>query len=440
MHYLKSLGYLLLFCVLCGCEEKQELRLATAGKGATFYEIGQSLATSTHELPHLHLRVLQADSLNSYINSRMLLRGEADLAIAHNDTPVEQRDTALAERYQDELRTVLPLYPEVCFIIYPDSLEPGSLRELIVGRRIGVGPRTSGSARFMRILFQNYGIGPEEYTAVYTDFSGDTLGPAIDVSCTLTGFNDPQIRRQLMEKNGRLFSLDDYQLQNLGSSVEGFCMNYPRAHAFTIPRNTYGNLPRKPVLTVAVDAVLLTHRRTDPYLISELVRGIVHNQPALIAQNHLLEHLSLDFDPRFLHFKLHEGTRRFLERDEPSFLERYAEVISVGFTVLILGAGGVTSLRRWNKQRKKDRIDTYYRRLMKLENKVENLQTPAACNELMEHVRDIRREAFDLLIAERLTADESFRIFVTYSNDLIESILRKKHSLGGSHPPPETPA
>jgi len=57
-----------------------------------------------------------------------------------------------------DIRTVAPLYPEVCFIIYPDSLKPKDLRALIIGKRVGVGPMESGTAKFMISLFLHFGI------------------------------------------------------------------------------------------------------------------------------------------------------------------------------------------------------------------------------------------------------------------------------------------
>ena len=39
-------------------------------------------------------------------------------------------------------------------------------------------------------------------------------------------------------------------------------------------------------------------------------------------------------------------------------------------------------------------------------------------------VRELQNEAFQLLVSEKVAADESFRIFVTLSNDIITE-LRK---------------
>jgi hypothetical protein len=40
----------------------------------------------------------------------------------------------------------------------------------------------------------------------------------------------------------------------------------------------------------------------------------------------------------------------------------------------------------------------------------------------VEKVRELQNEAFDMLIREKLAADESFRIFVTLSNDIIAQL------------------
>ncbi len=40
----------------------------------------------------------------------------------------------------------------------------------------------------------------------------------------------------------------------------------------------------------------------------------------------------------------------------------------------------------------------------------------------VENVRELQNRAFDMLIREKLAADESFRIFVTLSNDIIAQL------------------
>jgi len=46
----------------------------------------------------------------------------------------------------------------------------------------------------------------------------------------------------------------------------------------------------------------------------------------------------------------------------------------------------------------------------------------AALQQAAAKLRALQDEAFELLVDEKLAADESFRIFITLSNDVIEQI------------------
>ena len=109
-----------------------------------------------------------------------------------------------------------------------------------------------------------------------------------------------------------------------------------------------------------------------------------------------------------LSFPLHSGARRYIDRNEPSTLERYAETINmlVYVTFLLLTAG--VGFARWHARRKKDRIDHFYSRIMAI--RVRALKEPRL--PLLAELQQLELEAFDALIKEKLAADESFRIFI----------------------------
>ena len=119
---------------------------------------------------------------------------------------------------------------------------------------------------------------------------------------------------------------------------------------------------------------------------------------------------------------VHPGTRQYLDRDEPSFIERYAEVIGVGFTICFSLIGAGLTFRNWNRQRKKDRIDVYYEKMLEIRAMVPRIENTEQVDRVVQEVRDIQEEAFQLLIDEKVSADDSFRIFITLCNDVIREV------------------
>ncbi|MFH1842609.1 MAG: TAXI family TRAP transporter solute-binding subunit [bacterium] len=393
----------------------QKLILSSGNPGGVYYRVSTEIAAYLAEQDIVELEVLSDPALGSLVNRQRLIDGEVDLALLQNDTPTHP-----------DIKAVLPIYPEVLHIIYPDSLAPRDLKELVVGRRVAMGPEDSGTARFTKYLLHGLGIEPDEYTPVYPPFAHNFLCDSIDVSCAVTGLNNPLTLQMVNGGGGKLWSLDDPELAFRGSTIDGFCLHYPQARSFIIPKSTYGLAPSEPILTVAVDAVLVCRADLDAGLIYDMVRGILAGKPFLAQSDHVLNGLTEEFDPQQLNFTLHDGCRQYLERDRPGFFERYAEVFGLGFTIMLALYGAITALARWRRRRKKDRIDVYYEEVLAIKSDLTETSSNAICDEASRRLYALRERAFVQLVNEQLAADESFRIFVTLLNDVLREIASRR--------------
>ena len=430
-HRFLACTFSLLLLTIIGCGRKdQAFRVATAPEGATYYNISRTITDAVEEVHPWNFTYIDRPDLGSITNCRLLQEGEVDFALAQNDTPIHQFYDSTQGSLS--LRTLLPLYPEVLFIIHHNSIEASSLLELVAGRRVSMGEANSGTFRFVRRLFHDFGIDTNAYTTVYTSFAENHLSDSIDISCSLTGYNNPKILKMLTEQQGKIFSLGDFRLVGIGSAVEGFCFNYPHARSFIIPRNAYHVAPSTPILTLAVDAVLLTRDDIEDDIVQRMVETVFMNRQLLANRSPLLTALREDFDEGRLSFPLHNGVRMYMERNRPSFFERYAEVMGVGLSILVILAGLLSTFLKWQRQRKKDRIDVYYARILALGRDVMSATSEVELTELTKQIDTLRHEAFGLLIDEKLVADESFRIFITLTNDTLRSIESRKEAFSES--------
>ena len=82
---------------------------------------------------------------------------------------------------------------------------------------------------------------------------------------------------------------------------------------------------------------------------------------------------------------------------------------------------GFVGLARWRAHRKKDRIDVFYLKLLAVQERIGD-EPPSV---LLEELSGLEREAFSALIAERLAANESFRIFT----DLLSRVRHELNAL-----------
>jgi hypothetical protein len=200
----------------------------------------------------------------------------------------------------------------------------------------------------------------------------------------------------------------------------------PKMHVAVIPALTY-NIPgnEEAIVTVAADTLLVARSSVPVRLIYELTKTLIEQKPRFTAiAPHLFGGINESFDPLELSFPMHAGARFYLNRDEPGLLERYAETINLlVYIVFLLLSAGVAFVR-WRIYRKKDRIDTFYVRALGIQEQAngENIE------ELLVQLKALEQEAFHSLIDEKLSPNESFRIFTDLLLRVRTDVLAKKEN------------
>ncbi|MEO1654751.1 MAG: TAXI family TRAP transporter solute-binding subunit, partial [Bacteroidota bacterium] len=351
--------------------------ISTGTKDSRHYKVGLEIKKLVEEKTTYTVK-LDTNGAGSMSNCQQLIERKVDFALAQNDVPLPN--------FKGDLRTVLPLYPQLFFVIYADSLQPKNLKDLIIGRKIAIGPATGGTAPFTRRFLHLMGIDSTEYEFIYSSYHENTLSDSISISISVTGFNSPRIAEMLTQKNGKIWSLDDPQLSGSGSLVDGLCLQYPYARPFIIPKNTYQHLPQEPALTIALDNVLLAHKSVDDHIVYDQLHTLLNNKELLINDDALYGFIHDNFEKESLQFPLHHGAIDYLNRYKPSFYERYAELVALFITLITLLIGGFSTLWRWNKRRKKERIDNYYLQVIQLENRAK--ESPNT-EELLESLEEL---------------------------------------------------
>ena len=77
------------------------------------------------------------------------------------------------------------------------------------------------------------------------------------------------------------------------------------------------------------------------------------------------------------------------------------------------------------RMRRKNRIDRFYAATIDIRRSIKDLHDPVEHQQAIARVRELQDEAFGLLVEEKLAADESFRIFITLSNDVLRQLGTK---------------
>ena len=336
--------------------------------------------------------------------------GYADLAFTSNAQP-----------YRQGITTVMPLYPTVLHILYRHERSAESAEELLRGATVNAGPAGSASRQLLLEILDSLDIEADEVEFVDKP---DTLP---DVNLVYVPISPGPIR-SLLQQDGitgqyRFLSFGSPEDIGSGGEVDRAILLNPRLSPFVIPVGTYGDLPEEPVLTLAVEKLLVSSPRLDDAMVYDLIGEMRRLQPALAATRPLLfQGLSREFDASGSTFVLHPGAQAFTHRDEPTFYERYSGVAEVLVTLVIgLISGGYAVIQIYHRRRK-NRIDRFYTDVMAIRDSISERSSAADKAAAVEQVRKLQNEAFDMLIREKLAADESFRIFVTLSNDIVAQL------------------
>ena len=107
--------------------------------------------------------------------------------------------------------------------------------------------------------------------------------------------------------------------------------------------------------------------------------------------------ISEEFNKSALLFPLHEGTRSYLLREQPTILERYADVIALLFSIGALIYALFQAIKANINQRKKDRVDIYFLEFL-------GIRSEGAKNveHQMERLQELHNKALVQMTTEKL--------------------------------------
>lgn len=307
------------------------------------------------------------------------------------------------------VRLIADLYPSVLHILHRDHLSGKSLPVLLTSGAIWAGGAGSAGERLLQNLMADYALAPDRVQVL-----ADPITITPDIWFVFGGI----LNRDALSR------LQGYRLYPFGASADatatdiasGMALRHPTLHTITLPGGLYPILDSRRVTTVAVNDQLVVRAQLatkDAYALAELV----DQARPVLASRYPLVGLERSTDRGLVAhaLALHEGATRYAQRDEPSFLERYAEVFAFLLTVLAAIGSAAVALNRYRQQRRKDRLDRFFERL--LEQRAAVGQTDQSV--VYANVRALQTEVVALVIEERINADGALLAFLALSNQLL---------------------
>jgi len=390
---------------LAACEDgPRELRLVTP-VGTIDRDIVEELAELFDNERVLTQIILTEETMSGEEALDAIASGKADVALISN-----------SQEFRRDIATIVPLYPTVLHVARREGFAEPTARGDLSDAAVFAGTSGSASRAIFERIADNIGLADDDYRYV-TDPS--------EIADLVVVFAPIAPERIAEFPELRLISMGTPQEIGNGGSVDAAVLLNPHFRPFVIPIGTYGESTPEPIVTIAVDKILVTRSDLDSAVVYDLISDILRLRPALAAKRPgLFQQLSEDFDVSRSRFVLHAGTQDYLQRSEPTIYERYSGVAEVAVTLLVAVFSASFAGIRIFRMRRKNRIDRFYAAAIGIRNAFNESDSEEKRNQAITKIRQLQDDAFDKLVDEKLSADESFRIFITLCNDILRQLSR----------------
>lgn len=405
---LRRLTLLTLLLGMAGCDHGGEtLRLLRPSVGLDA-AIAAELEALVDRHPDLDIEIVDPPEPGMRA-VEVLAGGHADLAMLTN-----------AERYDERVNLVVPLYPSVLHILTSEDHATKNIRDLFTNSKVYAGPPGSVTRWIVARITDDLHVPDTDFELV------DTVSSSPNVIIVFAPIDRDQIISDERLVDTRMFSLGTPADIGAGTSIDRATLLNPRLRAFVIPAGTYDALTPEPVVTLAVDNLLVARRDLPASLVYDLYAEIVRRRPALFGDRpELYQPIDDDLADANWAFSLHPGALDYLRQDEPTFVERYSGVAEVLVTIVIGVISGGYALLRIYRIRRKNRIDRFYVEVIRIRDSVRPDASETEREAAIAEIRELQDRAFGMLVEERLAADESFRIFIELTNNSIERLTAR---------------
>jgi len=340
---------LLLLFLISGCEyfsPQKTFRLAIPESDYTYYTSAQQLSSFLGR-GGFNIEIIAVD--NAVEANRMVAQGNADLTFImnHSNFIPEELDGDAGK-----LRTICPMFERLFFLFskFPVS-DTLNARELLEGKKIGIevlnGETHTNLERLMiSSEIKNFKIVQRDQDPDFIHFWGTYYGP-------------------------RATSLIENQWE--GISLDPEWVNFITLNEYALEQFVLPAIPgvegSKNLNTFSVQTLLVGRSDLGEKAIYELSAYIFQHKLELMSYDLMYRSINESIDVTKQLYPLHNGTDAYLRRDQPSFLERYANVLAVIFSIGAILFGAIQTVRNTISRRKKERIDLYFLDFLEIQSK-----------------------------------------------------------------------
>ena len=260
----------------------RNISIASGAPGGMYFEVAGKLAkrlqTSSGRAPNVVATNGSVENLKQLVNSNVQMA-------------LMQESSVRA----DQVAVVAPLFYEAVHILVPKDSKVEHIVEL-VGKKIMMGTKDSGTYQTSTRLLKHFGVTPENTTLVDSDWTHTDRLDEADVVIAVTKEGQQGIVELLKDARYRLLSIDD---------AASLALKEPMFRLYEIPNQVYGTSSDSHLFTLRTTALLVVRKDASTRMVEECLKAIYSGPPAADGL------IAMELAANWQGLPYHEAARRF---------------------------------------------------------------------------------------------------------------------------------
>jgi TRAP transporter TAXI family solute receptor len=309
------------------------LRIAVGPANSEDAKVINALAQALlRERGYTRLRIVPTDG--AVASANLLGEGKADLAVIRGDLDVPKNAEAVATLRKNVVMLWVPPAPR--------GKKAAKITKIsqLAGKRIGVIGRTPANVNLLKVILNQYAVGPAKVDIV--QFSTSEVADAVRAQKV-------DVMMAAGPVNSRI-TADAFaaSMRNGGTakfleidSADAIASKFAQYEADTIPAGTFGGSPAQPedeVKTINFSHYIVARASLSELTVGAFTRQLFAVRQALIAEVAQAAKIETPDTDKDAAIPAHPGAAAYVDGDEKTFLDRYSDYI--WWSIMALSALG----------------------------------------------------------------------------------------------------
>lgn len=382
--------------------------IAAGPRNGDSFELARAIAEVAEErFPRLRIEVFETQG--SAENVRLLQSGHADLACIQSDVESDGSVHAVASLYFDAYQ----------LIVAADS--PVQQPADLAGRTVAIGSRGSGHFESFWLMVEHYGLDTEDVVALPMSSEAAIFAMRhgqIDAMFRVHALANESMRDFFREFPARLIPIDQ---------ATAMSIRHPAVSSGSIPRGAYRGSPPVPGRdspTAMVERVLVARAGLEEGVVRDLTRVLFEERSGLIARNPLAGFITAPEVEGKLALAIHDGARRYYDREKPSFWQENTRILSSALYVIVIASSAIFAIRTRLGRRRQVRMSRLNLDLMDIAEEAAATSKESELHGLHERLVAMLRGVVTDLDRDRVSQGEFEHFSFTW--DAVDTLVRDR--------------